>query len=205
MVVTLHKDAHHALDDMKCFIADADEEKKALESIVSRFAASGEGNACVVVGRGESGRTTVVKNAIDEFELSAKLLIVSVAQLGSEKNTLQMLTNDKDVKNFITHGEREFDLGYMARIVFQPASTLDEYVKVFGKFLGKENSKTSKDATIHTPVAVEGASAFLCLYLANESGQPSAELLTEAVDMILPRKDSLETIVRNVSKFVLEK
>ncbi|KAK6036056.1 hypothetical protein COOONC_26439, partial [Cooperia oncophora] len=74
---------------------------RALESIVSRFAASGEGNACVVVGRGESGRTTVVKNAIDEFELSAKLLIVSVAQLGSEKNTLQMLTNDKDVKSCV--------------------------------------------------------------------------------------------------------
>ncbi|PIO62990.1 hypothetical protein TELCIR_15429, partial [Teladorsagia circumcincta] len=162
----------------------------ALESVVSRFAASGEGNACVVVGKGESGRTTVVKNAVEEFELSAKLIVVSVAQLGSEKNTLQMLTDDKDVKscvliiedadelatrqrqsllyllldttrkgsdhqwlvflmvqnqNFITSLEKRVRSRLpMARIVFQPACTLDEYVKVFGSFLGKESLETTK-------------------------------------------------------------
>ncbi|KAK6026965.1 hypothetical protein OSTOST_07050 [Ostertagia ostertagi] len=40
------------------------------------------------------------------------------------------------------------------------------------------------------------ASAFLCLYLAKDSSQPVNQILTEAVEMILPRKHSLEPIVR---------
>ncbi|KAK6011813.1 hypothetical protein OSTOST_23089 [Ostertagia ostertagi] len=272
MVADLHESARLVLDDMKCFIADAEEEKKALESVVSRFAASGEGNACVVVGKGESGRTTVVKNAVEEFELSAKLIVVSVAQLGSEKNTLQMLTDDEDVKscvliiedadelatrqrqsllyllldttrkgsdhqwlvflmvqnqNFITSLEKRVRSRLpMARIVFQPASTLDEYVKVFGSFLGIESSGTTKEwskfvADFLTDTAVLAemnylfstdnsyavlkrvASAFLCLYLAKDSSQPVNQILTEAVEMILPRKHSLEPIVRSLSMWSL--
>lgn len=57
---------------------------RAIESVVSRFAACGEGNACVVVGKADSGRTTVVKNAVEEFELSAKLKVVSVGEKNSK-------------------------------------------------------------------------------------------------------------------------
>ncbi|VDO51836.1 unnamed protein product [Haemonchus placei] len=272
MVSDLRESARKVLDDMKCFISGADEEKKALESIVSRFATSGEGNACVVVGRGESGRTTVVKNAVEEFELSAKLIVVSVAQIGSEKNTLQLLTDGEDLKsciliiedadelaarqrqsllyllldttrkgsdhqwlvflmvqnqNFITSLEKRVRSRLsMARIVFQPASSLDEYIEAFGSFLGKENPEVSKEwrnfvmeVTADTAVLAElkylfstdnsyavlkkVTSAFLCLYLANEDATPVSKLVTDAVEMILPRTHSLEAIVRSLSLWSL--
>lgn len=267
MVSDLRTTARRVLDDMKWFIADVDEEKKAIESVVSRFAACGEGNACVVVGKADSGRTTVVKNAVEEFELSAKLKVVSVAQLGSEKNTLQMLTDDNDIKscvlliedadelasrqrqsllyllldttrkgsdrqwlvflmvqhqNFITSLEKRVRSRLpMARIVFQPASTLTDYVKAFGSFLGAENSECSlawikflRDFLADSSVLAElkylfsadnsyavlkrVTSAFLCLYIASESNRPASELFSDAVDMVLPRKHSLEPIIRSL-------
>ncbi|KAK5966420.1 hypothetical protein GCK32_006274 [Trichostrongylus colubriformis] len=203
---------------------------------------------------------------------SALLKGIVRAQLGSEKNTLQMLTDDKDVKscvliiedadelatrqrqsllyllldttrkgsdhqwlvflmvqnqNFITSLEKRVRSRLpMTRIVFQPASTLDDYVNVFGRFLAVEGAETSKEWTAliknfmadavvlaelnylysadnSYTVLKKVTSAFLCLYLANESAKPLSELLTEVVEMIIPRKHSLETIVRSLPMWSL--
>ncbi|KHJ81009.1 hypothetical protein OESDEN_19309, partial [Oesophagostomum dentatum] len=98
MKTNLNEDAQKVLDDMKWFLVDTDEEKRLLEGVVSRFAASGEGTACLVVGEPGSGRTTTVKNVVEEFDLDAKLQVISVGQLGSDKNALQLLTNGADMK-----------------------------------------------------------------------------------------------------------
>lgn len=50
----------------------------------------------------------------------------------------------KRFQNFITSLEKRVRSRLpMARIVFQPASTLTDYVKAFGSFLGAENSECS--------------------------------------------------------------
>ncbi|KIH46023.1 hypothetical protein ANCDUO_23927 [Ancylostoma duodenale] len=98
---TLHEEAQQVLDNMKWIVVDVDEEKRLLEGVVSRFAASGEGTACVVVGEPCSGRTTTVKGAVEEFQLDAKLQVISVAQLGSDRNALQLLTNGENMKRCV--------------------------------------------------------------------------------------------------------
>ncbi|KAL6728800.1 hypothetical protein Aduo_010535 [Ancylostoma duodenale] len=98
---TLHEEAQQVLDNMKWIVVDVDEEKRLLEGVVSRFAASGEGSACVVVGEPCSGRTTTVKGAVEEFQLDAKLQVISVGQLGSDRNALQLLTNGENMKRCV--------------------------------------------------------------------------------------------------------
>ncbi|RCN51517.1 hypothetical protein ANCCAN_02183, partial [Ancylostoma caninum] len=101
MQLSLHEEAQQVLDNMKWIVVDVDEEKRLLEGVVSRFAASGEGTACVVVGEPCSGRTTTVKGAVEEFQLDAKLQVISVAQLGSDRNALQLLTTGEDMKRCV--------------------------------------------------------------------------------------------------------
>ncbi|KIH49306.1 hypothetical protein ANCDUO_20619 [Ancylostoma duodenale] len=101
MQPNLHEEAQQVLDNMKWIVVDVDEEKRLLEGVVSRFAVSGEGTACVVVGEPCSGRTTTVKGAVEEFQLDAKLQVISVAQLGSDRNALQLLTTGEDMKRCV--------------------------------------------------------------------------------------------------------
>ncbi|EYC25839.1 hypothetical protein Y032_0011g1416 [Ancylostoma ceylanicum] len=101
MKSSLHEEAQHVLDNMKWIVIDVDEEKRLLEGVVSRFAASGEGTACVVVGEPCSGRTTTVEGVVEEFQLDAKLQVISVAQLGSDRNALQLLTTGADMKRCV--------------------------------------------------------------------------------------------------------
>ncbi|WKY00611.1 hypothetical protein Q1695_014994 [Nippostrongylus brasiliensis] len=216
MAKDLQTSAQHALDRISCILADVDEEKKALEGVIGRFAASGEGNACVVIGKPDSGRTTAVKNAIERFQLRAKLRVVSVAQLGSEKNALQLLTDDEDVKscvlliedadelasrqrqsllyllldttrkdsdrqwlvflmvqhqNFVTSLEKRVRSRLpMARIVFRPASSFDDYVSSFGIFLGLEGENMS------SALSMWSLCVLLCVYRRLRSSAVSASV-----------------------------
>ncbi|WKY00609.1 hypothetical protein Q1695_014994 [Nippostrongylus brasiliensis] len=272
MAKDLQTSAQHALDRISCILADVDEEKKALEGVIGRFAASGEGNACVVIGKPDSGRTTAVKNAIERFQLRAKLRVVSVAQLGSEKNALQLLTDDEDVKscvlliedadelasrqrqsllyllldttrkdsdrqwlvflmvqhqNFVTSLEKRVRSRLpMARIVFRPASSFDDYVSSFGIFLGLEGENMSSEwlkfvngfiasspdraelnylfsADNSYSILKKVASIFLCFYIADTDNKSASDLLTDAVEATLPRTHMLEPIIKSLSMWSL--
>ncbi|KJH50847.1 hypothetical protein DICVIV_02997 [Dictyocaulus viviparus] len=77
------------------------EVNRLIRGLVKRYTTNGQGNACVVVGKGNSGRTSTVKAVIEELDLNEELHVISVAQLGSDKNTLKVLTDEKEKKNCI--------------------------------------------------------------------------------------------------------
>ncbi|KAK6740555.1 hypothetical protein RB195_008797 [Necator americanus] len=272
MKTNLHEEAQNVLNDMKWFIVDVEEEKRLLEGVVSRFAASGEGTACVVVGEPGSGRTTTVKNAVQQFQLDAELRIISVAQLGSDKNALELLTAGKDMKrcvlvvedadelasrqrqsllyllldttrkncdhqwmvflmvqqqNFITSLEKRVRSRLSAaRILFHPATTIEDYMTAFWRFLGKEKDERSEewkkfvidlssDPTVISELnymfSANGSyfllkqltSAFLCLYLTNKGDLAAPELFAEAVEMIMPSRHESEYKVKSLSMWSL--
>ncbi|VDM85638.1 unnamed protein product [Strongylus vulgaris] len=77
---SLLEEAQHVLDDLDWVVVDVEEEMRLLEGVISRFAATGEGTACVLIGELRSGRTTSVKNALLKFDLDAKLQIISAGK-----------------------------------------------------------------------------------------------------------------------------
>ncbi|VDK59168.1 unnamed protein product, partial [Cylicostephanus goldi] len=115
MRTDLDVQAQGVLENLECILVDTEEEKSLLEGVVSRYAISGEGTVCVVVGEAGSARTTSVRNAVLGFDLDAKLQIISVvsgsgrviyshillAHLGSDRNALQLLIDETDVNKCI--------------------------------------------------------------------------------------------------------
>ncbi|KAJ1363478.1 hypothetical protein KIN20_023355 [Parelaphostrongylus tenuis] len=250
---------------MNWLLVNVEEEKKLLEGIVSRFAMTGRGSACMVIGKCASARTTTITTVVEKFGLAAKLRVISVAQLGSENNAVKLLIDEENIKNciliiedadelaarqrqsllyllldekresnarqwlvflmvqhqdFITSLEKRVRSRLpIARIVFQPALNMDDYMAAFGKLLGKERTECSsewlefvKDIMTNSAVTAElnymhsvdssyallkrTTSAFLCLYSADKASRPVSELFTEAVGMVMPREHSLEKIIK---------
>ncbi|CAJ0600559.1 unnamed protein product [Cylicocyclus nassatus] len=101
MRTDLHVQAQRLLENLDCVLVDTEEEKKLLEGVVSRFANSGEGAACVVVGETGSARTTSVRDAVLGFDLDAKLQLISLAHLGSDINALQLLVDATDMNKCV--------------------------------------------------------------------------------------------------------
>uniref|UniRef100_A0A0K0CVU4 ATPase_AAA_core domain-containing protein n=1 Tax=Angiostrongylus cantonensis TaxID=6313 RepID=A0A0K0CVU4_ANGCA len=194
MVVDLRNEARQVLDDMKWLLVDVDEEKRLLEEIVGRYVMTGQGNACVVIGKHFSGRTTTVRSVVTKFGLSAKLHVISVAQLGSDKNAMKLLMDEDYTEDCLLIIEDADELATRQRqtLLYLLLDTIrNDCNRQWLVFLMVQNQTDSSYALLKRITSV-----FLCLYLTDEKTRPAYELLTEAVGMVMPREHSLERIIR---------
>ncbi|RCN50770.1 hypothetical protein ANCCAN_03156 [Ancylostoma caninum] len=221
MQLSLHEEAQQVLDNMKWIVVDVDEEKRLLEGFVSRFAASGEGTACVVVDRNalqllaageDMKRCVLVVEDADELATrqrqSLLYLLLDMTRKNSDHQWLVFLMVQQ--QNFMTSLEKR----------------IDDYVAAFEMFLGKATENCSKewetfvtaffsDPSVRTELEYvysanasytllkQLASAFLCLHLDNVEGAAAGELFAGAVEMVMPSKHEAESKVKSLSMWSL--